>query len=317
MSDSVQPSIVVMAAGGIGGFVAARLLAAGAARVAVVARGPQLAAIEAEGIALRSELGDCRGRPAVAHADPAEVAHRFGPADFVLFVVKGYDTQTAAAAMAPLVSPHTVVVSLQNGVEGLDILAARYGLDRIWPGVCYVPAVIERPGVIRHTGRHNRFVFGPWAGGADPRAAALATAMAAGGLEPVTSAQALVEAWHKFVMQTSFSALCCLTRLPVGGWIGCADTQALYRRGMEEIVAIARARGVAVAPDIVERNMDFAVRQADRATRASMLEDLERGRPIELASLAGHAHRLGLELGVPTPVNSFFWQALQPHLKPR
>jgi len=86
---------------------------------------------------------------------------------------------------------------------------------------------------------------------------------------------------------------------------------------MEEIVAIARARGVAVADDIVERNMDFAVTRADRGTRASMLEDLERGRPIELASLAGHAHRLGRELGVPTPVNSFFWQTLQPHLKAR
>lgn len=314
---SAQPSIVVMAAGGIGGFAAARLLAADAARVAVVARGPQLAAIQAEGIALRSVLGDCRGRPAVAHAEPAEVARRFGPADFIFFVVKGYDTQSAAAAMAPLVSARTLVVSFQNGVEGLDILAARYGRERVWPGVCYVPAVIERPGLIRHTGRHNRFVFGPWAGGADPRAEALSAAMAAGGLEPVASGQALVEAWHKFVMQTSFSSLCALTRLPVGGWIGCRDTRDLYRRGMEEIVAIAQARGVAVASDIVERNMDFAVTRADRGTRASMLEDIERGRPIELASLAGHAHRLGLELGIPTPVNSFFWRALQPHLRPR
>jgi 2-dehydropantoate 2-reductase len=315
--SKVQPSIVVMAAGGIGGFVAARLLAADAARVAVVARGEQLAAIQAEGIALRSALGDCRARPTVAQADPAEVAKRFGPADFVFFVVKGYDTETAAAAMAPLVSPNTLVVSFQNGVEGLDILAARYGRERVWPGVCYVPAVIEQPGVIRHTGRHNRFVFGPWDGGPDPRAEVLSAALAAGGLEPVASGQALAEAWHKFVMQTSFSSLCCLTRLPVGGWIGCRDTRDLYRRGMEEIVAIARARGVAVADDIVERNMDFAVTRADRGTRASMLEDLERGRPIELASLAGHAHRLGQELGVPTPVNSFFWQTLQPHLKAR
>lgn len=306
-----------MAAGGIGGYLAARLLAAGTAEVAVVARGAHLQAIRSQGIWLESALGDFRGQPAVAAATPREVAQACGTPDAVIFAVKGYDTLSAAEAMAPLVGPDTAVISFQNGVAGLDLLAARFGRERVWPGVTYVPAVIDRPGVIRHTGRQNRFIFGPWGGGEEPRARRLAEAMVVAGIEAIASPRALVEAWHKFVMQASFSSLSCLTRLPLGRWIHLEGLRELYRRGMAEVAAIARARGVPVDADIVERNLAFTLERADPEIRASMLEDLERGRPIELESLAGHAHRLGGELGVPTPVNTLFWQLLQPHLKPR
>ena len=302
--------IVVMGAGGIGGFLACRLAAAKAAEVSVVARGAHLEAIQRDGLTLHAQKSDITVAMA-ASADPEDL----GPADLVIFAVKGYDNETAASAIAPLMGPETRVLSFQNGLAGVDLLVKRYGAARVLAGVTYVPAVIEAPGIIRHTGPVDRFVFGAL----DPAGQPVVEALAAAGrkadlaMEPVEDP--LVHCWRKFVMLAPFHIVATLTRRDLGGWIEVPETRALYIAGMEEVAAVARARGVALAEDVVEDNFRFTLDVAYRGTRASMLEDLERGRRLELETIAGAIHRDGQRLGVPTPTISAGYALLKPYLQ--
>jgi 2-dehydropantoate 2-reductase len=104
-----------------------------------------------------------------------------------------------------------------------------------------------------------------------------------------------------------------LTRLPLGGWIEVEETRNLYAQGMEEVAAVARARGVALPPGLVQRNLDFSLHTADRRTRASMLDDLERGRPLELEATIGWLVREAARLGVPVPLHAMGYALLKPN----
>jgi 2-dehydropantoate 2-reductase len=302
--------VVVMGAGGIGGFLAVRLAAASTAEVAVVARGAHLDAIRRDGLALESAKGD-----ATARIDASEDAAALGPADLVVFAVKGYDNATAVDAIAPLMGPQTRVLSVQNGLAGVDLLVERFGAARVLAGVTYVPAVIAGPGRIKHTGPVDRFVFGALEPAGQPAVDALAGAGRDAGLQMEPVDDPLVHCWHKFVMLAPFHIVATLTRQPLGGWIDVPECRDLYVQGMAEAAAVARARGVAVADDIVETNLRFTLEVADRGTRASMLEDLERGRRLELETLAGALHRDGQRLGVPTPAISAGYALLKPYAR--
>src|SRR6185436_1704902 len=148
--------IAIMGSGGVGGYFGARLAQAGN-DVAFIARGRHLAAMRANGLAIRSVLGDMTiPRPAVTD-DPAGLA----PADIVLFAVKLWDTEGAAKAVLPLLATGGVVVPFQNGVESIERIGAIVGADRVMGGVAYIAATIGEPGVIAHTGTMARLRFGP------------------------------------------------------------------------------------------------------------------------------------------------------------
>ncbi|GAB5467968.1 MAG: 2-dehydropantoate 2-reductase [Rhodospirillales bacterium] len=301
--------IAVMGCGGIGGYLAVRLGTAGH-RLHLIARGPHLEAIRKQGLSLKSDLGDASFQPQGASSDPAA----FGAMDYVIFTVKGQDSAEAAAALTPLIGPETTVVGFQNGLRGLEILGETLGAERVLAGVTYLPAVIEAPGRIRHTGRVDRFVFGEPEGPVTPRVARLAEALQGAGVTADAVADGLAACWHKFIMLAPFSGISCLTRADLGVWRSEAETAQLYREGMEEVAAVARAQGVAIDPDIVAKNHAFTLEQADPRTRASLLSDLERGRPLELESLSGYVAREGRRLGVATPVNAMIYACLKPFI---
>ena len=147
--------IVIMGAGGLGGYFGARLAAAGN-DVAFVARGAHLAAIRQAGLRVTSALGDLHLRDVVATDDPSTLA----PAEVVMIGVKLWDTEAAATAVKPLVRPGTAVVSFQNGVGKDDVLAGVLGREAIIGGVGQIGVVIASPGVIAHTGTMAKLIFG-------------------------------------------------------------------------------------------------------------------------------------------------------------
>ena len=303
--------IVVMGTGGIGGFFACRMAEA-RADVGVIARGQHLNAIRADGLTLRSEQGDVTVQVSVSDI-PADLA----PADLVVFTVKGYDNEEAADAIAPLMGPRTRVVSFQNGLAGVDLLAETYGAERVLAGVTYVPAVIEAPGMIRHTGPIDRFVVGALAPAGQEMVDRLASCAVDARLTLDVVADPLVHCWRKLVMLAPFSVISALTRLPLGAWIDPPETRALYVEGMREVVAVARAKGVDLDDGVVDQNLAFTLEKADRGTRGSMLEDLERGRRLELETLAGALLRDAADLGVPTPMLSTCYALLAPSVDGR
>ena len=297
--------IGVMGTGGVGGYFGARLAAAGN-DVVFVARGAHGEAIARDGLTVDSTVAPVGGLPVRVSADPAA----FGPVDLVVFTVKLWDTEAAAAAIRPMVGPDTVVISFQNGVDAADRLAAVLGPEHVAGGVAQISATIERPGVIRHAGTLARIVFGAFGGGTDRRLAAFAEACAAAGIDHRLVPDIERAIWDKFVFLTALSATTALIRRPIGPIRADPELRAFLRDAVAEAAAVARARGIALAPDHADRVM-AAIDAMPADTKASMLRDLERGNRLELPWLSGAVLRMGAAAGVPTPVHRAVWCALK------
>lgn len=299
--------IAVMGTGGVGGYFGGRLAQAGL-DVTFIARGQHLQAIRQNGLRVTSELGDFTIRPAQATADPAEV----GPVDYVLFSVKMYDTETAGAAIRPLVGADTAVISLQNGVDNEAKLARLLGPEHVLGGVAYVFAAIAEPGSIEHSGRVARLVFGELDGRLTPRAEAFREACGKAGFEAEISTDIEKTLWTKFLGNCAGNGLSSVTRTSLGVIRDDPDLRAIYEECLREAVAVARAKGVKLDPDAVEKQL-AGFDRLPHALRSSTEQDVARGNRLEVASLNGLVVQFGRELGIPTPVNHFIYAVLKPH----
>jgi len=297
--------IVMFGAGGVGGYFGGRLAQAGC-DVSFVARGAHLEAIRRDGLRLVSPKGDAHVAPVRASADPAEL----GVADVVFLTVKMYDVDSAAATLGPLLGPDTMVVTLQNGVEATDMVARHVGRARTAGGVAYVAAVIEAPGVIRHTAL-DALIVGELDGALSPRLVALRDVASLAGFSFTASAQIQVDQWSKFARLSVFSGLTAATRSPLGVLRAEPALMALLKRAVHESLAVGRARGVELPASVMEEALGM-VRSMPPGAKSSMLEDLERARPLELPWLSGAVVRLGAEVGVPTPTHALIETLLRP-----
>jgi 2-dehydropantoate 2-reductase len=299
--------IAIIGSGGVGGYLGGRLAASGQ-DVTFIARGAHLDAIREDGLRIESALGDISVQPAEASDDPASV----GRVDLVIFAVKLYDTQAAAEACRPLLGEKTGVVTFQNGVDSPEVLARILGREHVVGGVAQIASVVGEPGVIRHSGTMARFAFGELDGRRSTRVEALAVALGAAGVEHVVSDAIERDIWAKMVFLATFAGVTALARLPIGPIRTDPDTRALYRDGLAEALAVARARGIPLTEDFVVQTL-ARTDQLPAAMKSSMLEDLERGKRLELTWLSGAIVRMGAELGVPTPVHGFITAALKLH----
>jgi 2-dehydropantoate 2-reductase len=304
---STRMRIAAMAAGAVGGYFGARMAAAGH-DVTFIARGAHLAAIRRDGLKLESVLGDLHLPGANATPDPAEV----GPVDIVLFAVKLWDTEAAAEAARPLVGPGTRVITVQNGVDSVERIAPILGPEHVAGGLAYVATVIKAPGVISHTSQFAQLRCGRVDGAPDDRLAALAAAAQAAGIDIAVSNDIDVDRWTKFLFLAPLAGATGATRKPLGAILADPDTKQLFADLMQEVLAVARAKGVPLAPTLFDDRMAFAM-AAPPGMKASLLHDLEAGNRLELDWLAGKVVALGRELGVPTPVNDAVYKVLKLH----
>jgi 2-dehydropantoate 2-reductase len=229
----------------------------------------------------------------------------------VLFCVKSFDTDAAAAAIRPAVGSGTAVVSLQNGVDNEDRLDRALGSGHAAGGVAYVFAGIEAPGVIAHR-LYGRVVVGELDGRPSPRLEALRQACTTAGIPAEVVSDIRRVLWQKYLLITAQAGMTALARAPIGVVRAVPETWAMYRAIVEELAALARAEGVTLPTDAVEAVVKAAEALAPEA-RSSLFDDLEQGRRLELEALHGHAARLGARHGVPTPMVSAVYAALKPH----
>ena len=300
--------IVAFGAGGVGGYFGAKLALSGI-YLTFVARGAHLEAIRTNGLAIHSPDGDMLVNPAVATDDVATI----DPPDYLLFAVKLFDTEAVAETCRPIVGPNTTVVSLQNGVEAVDILNGVFGRERVMGGTVGVATVISEPGVITQTGTFNFITVGEQDGTRSARGEALVAACNAAGTTATLSDDVVVDIWMKFVMLSALSNMTCVTRLPIGRLRETPGTRAMLQGCAAEAVAVGRARGVALPDDAVEQCVTRLDGLPDPMV-ASMLHDLNAGKKMELERLGGATVRLGAAAGVPTPTQAFCYDALKPHI---
>lgn len=299
--------IAVLGAGGVGGYFGGRLAASGA-DVTFIARGAQLEALRARGLRIDSPKGNALIHPVKVADSPATL----GTVDLVMFTVKMYDAEAAAASLTPLIGPGTVVVPFQNGVESVDILTRAIGRDAVAGGTAYVASVVSEPGVITHTAMET-LIFGELDGTRSPRLERFLAACRAAGFEAKLSTDIHADIWAKFIRLTVFSGMTSITRMPLGVSREDPDLYAMMEAAWQEGMAVARARGVTLAPGLLDDIRQMTASLPAHA-KSSMLEDLERGKRLELPWLSGAIVRLGEAAGVPTPTHRIINAVLRPHV---
>lgn len=298
--------ITILGAGGIGGYYGGLLARAGH-DVVFLARGAHLAAMQERGLRVESVHGDFVLPAVEATDDPGHV----GPVDLVLVTVKSYDLEHAAEGARPMLGPQTVVLPLLNGLDAADRLAARLGEAPVLAGVTHISSSIAAPGLIRQVSPLRRIMLGERNGAITPRAERIRDALAASGAEVILAPAIDVALWEKFLFIASISGVCCLARQPIGPVMNTPETRQLYLDALGEIEALAHARQVGLASDVVERTVRLT-ESFDQETRPSMLVDLQAGRRLELEAMNGTVVRYGQHAGIPTPVHRVVYAALKP-----
>jgi len=287
-------TIVVFGAGGVGAFFGGLLARAGQ-DVRFIARGAQLEALRTTGIQIAStSLGLVSVAPVQVSARAAEV----GVADLVLICVKAHQTPAILDDVAQLVGEHTTLVTLQNGVESDDVVAARFGRTRVIPAVVYVGATLDRPGHVSHVAA-GTITLGIPTGATRARVDAAREALAATGLPVGVSDDIDRERWRKLLWNASFNTVSAVTGRDPARLLAVPESRALLIAVMKEVVAVAVAQGI----QLQDADVDAQISWTERAgtIRTSTAVDRERGREMETDALIGVVVRRGRLHGVPTP----------------
>jgi 2-dehydropantoate 2-reductase len=297
----------VLGVGGVGGYFGARLAEAGH-DVTFIARGEHLAAIGRSGLHLHSLAGDVVVNPAVATDDAARV----GVVDCVILGVKAWQVSEAAREAASLVGPNTSVLPLQNGVEAPEQVARVLGRECALGGVAKIISFVGAPGHIHHTGAAPSVVIGELDGRPTERIEALRRAFGGAKAFGVSvSSDIQLALWEKFLFITAWASVGAVTRAPIGIARSVPESRRLLEAVLVEVEALARARRIRLAPDVVATLLSIIDALPADGT-ASLQRDIAAGRPSELDNLTGAVVRLGAELGVATPVSAFLYGALAP-----
>jgi 2-dehydropantoate 2-reductase len=286
--------ILVMGTGGVGGYYGGMLAHAGN-DVTFVARS-QYDALRENGLELRTQGKTINVKPAKAVRNPSDAANP----DLVLFTVKTYDTASALEALKPAVGPETAVLTLQNGIDSPDQLAAALGAERVLAGVTYVAASQIEPGVVQENGFSRRIVFGELDGKISPRVERILDVMKKAELEAEASTNPRQAQWDKFVLVAPHATISSLNQVPIGVTRETPEAMALYATMVNEVKAVGEASGFTFAPDQAEKIVANFM-GAPPGQVSSMQRDYAAQRRVELEALTGTVIRRGREKGVPTP----------------
>ncbi len=303
--------VCIYGAGAIGGYIGVLMKLAGA-DVSLIARGAHLEAIRKDGLRLLVG-GEEKLATMTATADPTEL----GPQDYVIIALKAHQAWEVADQMRPLLGPHTAVVTAQNGLPwwyfyGFDGQYADRRIESVDPGerqwnaigpervigcTVYPAAEIQAPGVIKHVAG-DKFGLGEPTRKVTERAQTLSDLFERSGMKAPILPEIRNDIWLKLWGNLCFNPISALTHATLDVVATDPGTRELSRHMMEEAERIARRIGVHFRVDI-DKRINGAARVG--AHRTSMLQDVEKGRPIELDALLTSVQELGRLAEVPTP----------------
>jgi 2-dehydropantoate 2-reductase len=289
--------IVVIGAGGVGGFYGGTLARAGYP-VSLFARGEHLEAIRARGLEVRTPEGPFR-----VAVEASDDAGALGPADLAIVAVKTYALAEVLPATRFLAERGAAVLPLLNGVEAADrLVAGGVPRENVLGGLTQISAAKVAPGVVERKSPFQNVALGELGGGASARAERIAQAFRDAGAQARVSEDIVADLWRKFAFIAPMAAACGLARAPIGPVRDAPYGRLLLVRAVNEVVSVARARGVALSGDDGPKILAF-MDGLGAAMKPSFLLDLEAGGPNELDDLSGAVSRLGREAGVETPVH--------------
>lgn len=298
--------VTVMGSGGVGAYFGALLARAGH-DVTLIARGAHLAAMVRDGLRVESAVEAAFTLPVNARPAPVPGAH----ADLVLFAVKTYDTAEAATTVAPAVGTATRILTLQNGVDSEEALAARFGAERVVDGVVYVEVALKAPGVVAQRGGPRRVLAGTRDGSRGGAVDTLVSRLREAGWLAEHSPAILRELWAKLTFIGPFAAVSTVTGRTAGELLADEAQVAMLRTAMAEYAAVANAEGAGLPPDAADRAM-ATLRGFPGDGMPSMLRDRLAGRRLESDALVESVVRRGARHGLPTPATATLARLLAP-----
>ncbi len=305
MQEKEWPRVAVVGAGAVGCYFGGMLARAGAP-VTLVGRASHVEAINRDGLFIDSI--HFQERVSVTASTEIGAAR---DARLVLFSVKTVDLESTAKLLAPFLSPNTIVVSLQNGVDNAERIDFAAGIEVI-PAVVYIAAAMTGPGRLKHTGRGDLIVGDVFSNRPARRAEVeeVAATFARAGVPCRISENITVELWEKLIMNCAYNAISALTRKKYGPIVEDTGTTEVMKRVVIEAVAVA---GAAEVPLSLSGVTEAALKLGKAMPEAlsSTAQDIARGKPTEIDSLNGFLVRKGAELGVPTPVNQTLYSLVK------
>jgi len=296
--------IMVFGTGGAGGFFGAHLANAGE-DVVFIARGEHLEAIRKNGLYVEMPTEQITVSPAQVTDNPAEVRD----IDAILLGVKAWQVHDAAETLRAAIGPSTFVVPLQNGVDAASELSEVLGREHVLVGLCGTLSWVIAPGRIRSLQGYNFIKFGEQDNRLSQRAEQLLAAFKRTGISVDIPEDIHKALWEKFLLVTSFGGVGAVTRAPIGAVRARPETRRLVERCMEEVLALAHAKRIALSPTIVADTMGI-LDTTPRDGTASMQRDIRDGKPSELEYWNGAVVRLGQEQGIPVPTHQFIYHSL-------
>lgn len=302
--DTGAMRVAVIGTGGVGAFLGGALIDAGA-EVHLVSTPRHVQAVRERGLSLTTDEGARVVTPASVCVDPSGI----GTVDVVLLTTKLYQLEDALEWLAGLVGPDTLVVTLQNGVSAPSMVAERFGEDHVVPGLAVIVAWVEGPGQVRRTGPVPGITIGsrPLSAGqdagVDARCEAFVEAVRAGGLHADLAADVWRALWKKFSLITTMGGVNCLANATTGEVRAFAPTRDLMERSLDEVRAVANARGVALSRQDTEDVMAQLDGAAESST-TSMQRDLQAGHVSELPWLNATVVEMAAQAGVEVPFHT-------------
>jgi 2-dehydropantoate 2-reductase len=299
----------ILGSGAVGGYYGARLARAGH-DVTFVARGAHLAAIRERGLCIRSPaLGDF-----TITARAEEDTRRIGQVDVVVVAVKTYDNGAALPLIPPMLGSDSVVLTIQNGVDSAEDVAGVVGQPAVIAGATYIATALSAPGVIEQTGTHRRIVFGEVFGELprlSARVRAIHDALSAADIQSEAVDDARIPIWEKFIFLVTLAGFTGASRLPIGPLWADPAVRTQFLEGCREVEQVARAEGVQVPADVVERISRY-ISGIPGTMRSSLLIDLSQGKRIEVEALHGSIVRRAAAAKVAAPIMSTLYALLKP-----
>jgi len=288
--------VVIIGAGAMGSLFAARMVEAGVGVTLVDVDEERMSLINRGGLLLLDDHGERRVQIRASHARDLS-----GPVDLVILFTKGIHSRAAVQSVSHLAGLFPIALTLQNGIGNAEILAETFGPDRVLMGTAHVPADIEAPDKVISHG-FARISLGGFTTAAQSHAAAAAGLLHKAKFEPAVTVEPLLAIWEKLAFNAALNALAMVAEARNGQMNNDAGLRIAHSI-VNETVAVARARGIALDAEGIRQTVNVALAKHP-AHEASMLQDRRAGRPSEIESINGAVASAGTSLGVPTPITS-------------
>ena len=298
--------IVVVGAGGVGGYFGGRLAQAGF-DLTFLLRDAQFEAIKQNGLQVKSIKGDFKVFPKVIN----DVKTLNNTPDLIILGIKSWQLIALAKQIKPIIGKNTLVLPLQNGADNADKLLTVLPRKNVLAGLCRIVSKVESPGIINHFDFEPEIIFGNLNNQITEPLKALKNAFDKAGIKNKLSENILTDIWIKFLFITTYSGIGALTRMPIGTVRAHAYLMNMMLETADEVLQIAQAKKIALTQQNV-KNCISAIENLDYHSTASMQRDLMDGKPSELENFNGYIVKQGLELGIKTPINDFIYYCLLP-----